>query len=290
MDRFGHLAQRLFNVPLAIHPRKAEVIMAALADRLHLARVPAVALSDDGFDFSGPADTRSSGRDYGYDMAGPVAVIPVQGTLVQKSGYLRPTSGMTGYDGIRQAFMAAMNDDAVEAVVFDIDSPGGEVAGNFDLADDIYAARGHKPMSAVLSENAFSAAYLIASAVDPGSISVPRTGGTGSIGTLCLHVDWSRALDKDGLKVTPIHFGAKKIDGYPQFELSGSAAADLQREIDTMGTLFVESVARNRSLAASAVKAMQAGTFMGADGVTAGLADAVRAPDAAFRALLADLA
>lgn len=289
MDRFGFLAQRLFNRPLMIHPRKAEVIMAALADRLHLARVPTVALADDGFDFSGPVEARA-GRDYGYDMAGPVAVIPVQGTLVQKSGFLRPASGMTGYDGIRQAFMAAMNDDAVEAIAFDIDSPGGEVAGSFDLADDIFAARGVKPMAAVLTEDAFSAAYLIASAVDPARLTVPRTGGTGSIGTLCLHVDWSRALDKDGLRVTPIHFGAKKVDGYPQFELSDSAAAGLQREIDMMGELFVDTVARNRGMAASAVKATEAGSFLGAAGVSAGLADAVRAPDAAFRSLLAELA
>ena len=32
MKRFPHLAQRLFNVPLAIHPDKAEIVMAALAD------------------------------------------------------------------------------------------------------------------------------------------------------------------------------------------------------------------------------------------------------------------
>ena len=288
MDRFGHLAQRLFNRPLMIHPRKAEIVMAALADRLRIAHVPAVAYADDGF-YDAPAQTRT-GRDYGYDMAGPVAVIPVHGTLVQKSGYLRPASGMTGYDGIRQAFAGAMNDDAVEAIVFDIDSPGGEVGGNFDLADDIYAARGIKPMRAVLTEDAFSAAYLIASAVDPGGISVPRTGGTGSIGTLWLHMDWSRAIDEDGLKVTPIHYGAKKVDGYPQFELSESALADGQAEINIIGELFVDTVARNRGIAASAVKATQAGTYMGAAGISVGLADAARAPDAAFRALLADLA
>ena len=285
MERFGHLAQRLFNVPLAIHPGKAEVIMAALADRLHLARVPMAAVDDWGFDEPG-----ASYSDGGYDMAGPVAVIPIKGTLVQRTGSLRPYSGMTGYDGLRQAFLTALHDDAVEGIVLDIDSPGGEVSGCFDLCDTIFAARGEKPIAAILSENAFSAGYALASCADPGRISVPRTGGTGSVGVLCMHVDWSAALDEAGLKVTFIHYGAKKIDGHPEIALSPSAASALQRDIDTLGELFTDTVARNRGLAASAVKAMEAGTFLGSAGVSAGLADAVAAPDAAFRALLAELA
>ena len=48
---------------------------------------------------------------------------------MQKLGTLRPYSGMTGYDGIRQNFLEALSDPAVEAIVLDIDSPGGEVAG-----------------------------------------------------------------------------------------------------------------------------------------------------------------
>jgi ClpP class serine protease len=71
-----------------------------------------------------------------------VAVIPICGTLVQKLGSLRPYSGMTGYDGIRQAFLTALADPEVNGICLDIDSPGGEVAGCFDLVDEIYNARG----------------------------------------------------------------------------------------------------------------------------------------------------
>jgi ClpP class serine protease len=88
-----------------------------------------------------------------------VAVIQVHGTLVQRCGSLRPYSGMTGYDGLRQNFLTALVDPAAKAIVFDVDSPGGEVAGCFDLVDQIYQARGVKPIGAILSEHAFSAAY-----------------------------------------------------------------------------------------------------------------------------------
>ncbi|MHA6236891.1 S49 family peptidase [Pseudomonas fluorescens group sp. PF-69] len=293
--QFAHLAQRLFNTPIAIRPDKAEVVMAALAERLgitqmmHLGGAP-MSLKpqmfvddDDGYDY-GSRDR----SDKGYDLVGPVAVIPVHGTLVQKQASLRPWSGMTGYNGIRQAFLTALTDPKVEAIMLDVDSGGGEVAGCFDLVDTIYAARGRKPIWSILNESAYSAAYAIASAAD--RVVVPRTGGTGSIGVITLHCDMSKALTDSGLKVTFITYGDQKADGHAEIALSPEAQARIQADIDTMGELFVSTVARNRKLSAAKVKATQAGTFLGQLGVDQGLADAVMAPDAAFRSLLKQLA
>jgi ClpP class serine protease len=288
---FAHLAQRMFNTPIAIHPRKAEIAMAALADRLgitHLMRGdgrPVPMAFDDDEEFVSSRQSRQT--DLGYDVVAGTAIIPIAGTLVQKQSSLRPYSGMTGYNGIRQAFLTARADSAVSRIALDISSGGGEVAGCFDLVDTIHEARGDKPIAAILTESAYSAAYAIASAAD--TIYVPRTGGTGSIGVICMHVDLSEALTKAGLKVTFItNTGAdRKTDGHSEIPLSKEALAAFQHEIDTMGALFHDTVARNRSIATSAVRDMRAGTFMGADGVTAGLADAVMAPDAAFAAFLA---
>jgi signal peptide peptidase SppA len=194
---------------------------------------------------------------------------------------------MMGYDGIRQVFMSALADDAVRAIVLLIDSPGGEVSGCFDLADTIFAARGAKPIWAILNECAYSAAYAIASAAD--RITVPRTGGTGSIGVIAMHVDWSTAIQKAGIKVTFITYGERKADGAPELPLSKEALARFQKDIDEVGDLFVATVARNRNISASEVRNMEAATFQGGHGIALGLADAVMAPDAAFRALLNEL-
>jgi signal peptide peptidase SppA len=289
--QFAHLAQRLFNRPLAIHRDKAEVIMAALAERLGVTRminVDGEAIRPRAGFYDEDSGYEYRDRDKGYDLVGSTAVIPVHGTLVQKLGCLRPWSGMTGYDGIRQGFMTAMNDDDVKAVVLDVDSPGGEVAGCFDLVDTIYGARGDKPIRSILTESAYSAGYAIASAAD--KIYVPRTGGTGSIGVICMHVDLSKALTSAGVQVTFIHYGDRKADGHSEIPLSKEAFDRFQADINTMGELFVETVARNRNIAASKVRDTQAVTYLGAEGVTKGLADAVAAPDAAFRALIAELA
>jgi ClpP class serine protease len=292
-NRLPFLSQRLFNVPLAIHPRKAEIVVGALAERLgitSLNRLTPNALRPDAmdwFDDDDYSDRDAVSPDMGYDVVAGVAVIPVHGTLVQKLGSVRPYSGMTGYDGIRTAFLCALDDPAAQSVVFDIDSPGGECAGMFDLADAVYAARGEKPIWSILNEMAFSAAYALASATD--YITVPRTGGTGSIGVVACHVDFSRALEGAGLTVTFITYGARKAEGAPELPLSKDALEHFQADIDTLGDLFVETVARNRGLPASVVRGTEAATFLGQAGVTLGLADAVMAPHEAFRALRAGL-
>jgi ClpP class serine protease len=296
MSRLAFLSQRVFNTPLAVHPRKAEVIVAALAERLgvaSMARLEADGLAiipmayddwgDD--DLAHPSTVRTS-PDRGYDLLGPIAVIPVTGTLVQKNNSVRPYSGMTGYDGIRAAVALALDDPNVEKIALNIDSPGGEVAGCFDLVDGIFAARGDKPIWAVLDEMACSAAYAIASAAD--RVIVPRTGFAGSIGVIWMHVDFSQALGKAGIKVTFVTSDAadRKTDGHPEIPLSAEAFASIKGQIDDMGQLFYDTVARNRGLTSAAVRGLQADTFLGPKGLDVGLADAVMAPDAAFRALL----
>ncbi|MCC3745318.1 S49 family peptidase [Rouxiella badensis] len=274
-----HLAQRLFNTPLALHPRKAEVVMAALTDRFGLTRIHSMSDWDEDDDsFSRQA------RDTGYDVVEGIAIIPIQGTLVQKLGTLRPYSGMTGYDGIRACFLLALNDSEVKAICLDIDSPGGEVAGCFDLVDEIYAARGSKPVWAILSESAYSAAYALASAAD--KIIVPRTGGVGSVGVIVMHVDWSQKIKNDGLQVTIITYGDRKAESNPYEPLSETAHKAIQSDIDEMGRLFVSTVSRNRGITEKTVRDTEAACFLGADGVQLGLADEVASPDAAFRDLL----
>ncbi|NWC92629.1 MULTISPECIES: S49 family peptidase [unclassified Pseudomonas] len=286
MTNYPHLAQKLFNVPLAITPQKAEIVMAALADRFGLARLfhadgRVVALDDWDGDIGEPAEDRA------YEVVQGVAIIPVTGTLVQKLGTLHPYSGMTGYDGLRACLSMALDDRKVKAIVLDIDSPGGEVAGCFDLADSIFKARGKKPVWAILTESAYSAAYALASACD--YIVVPRTGGTGSVGVICMHVDMSKALGAAGVNVTLIHYGDRKADGADSKPLSDAALSRYQSDVDAMGELFVNTVARNRGMSAKAVRSTQATTFLGAAGVEIGFADAVMAPDEAFRSLLAEL-
>jgi len=291
MKSYPFAAARVFDVPLAIHPSKGQVIAKALAGRFGITDVDfaggaPVTIAPMAYDEWDDGDS-SSYEEAPYDLSEGVAVIDVSGTLVQKSSNLRPYSGMLGYNAIRHNFLAALNDKAVKAIVLSIDSPGGEVAGCFDLADLIYKSRSIKPTLAILNEAAYSAAYALASACE--QITVPRTGGTGSVGVICMHIDQSKAIDKAGLAVTIIKYGDRKADGNQFNPLSKEALDRFQADVDEMGELFVATVARNRGLSVDVVRKTQATTFLGAACVEIVFADAVMAPDEAFRSLLAEL-
>ncbi|MCW5760355.1 MAG: S49 family peptidase [Phenylobacterium sp.] len=288
-ELFAELSQRVTNVPLCIHPAKAEVIMAAIGERMGFARMKRFA-DDDGDawdDAYASVDREGSNPRRGYDLVEGVAVIQVKGTLVQRTHTLRPYSGMTGYDGVRQNFLTALTDRRVRAIVLDIDSPGGEVCGCFDLVDTIHRARGVKPIWSILSENAYSAAYALASAAD--CITVPRTGGTGSVGVIYMHTSIEGLLQDSGVEVTLVTKGDLKGEGNEFQNLSKETFDRLRADVLKVGDLFDRTVARNRGMAVKDVFDTQAGTFLGKAGVKIGFADAVMAPDEAFRALLDEL-
>lgn len=269
---------RFINTPLALWPGHSAVLMEMLrspGDFVHsLVEVPREA------QMAQALEVRAE-RMRPYDLVDGVAIVPVQGILVHGCTWWGWNE--TDYGSIGEMMLAALEDSEVRAIALHVNSPGGEVAGCFDLAETIYAMRGAKPIWAILDESAFSAAYALACCAD--RIIVPRTGGTGSIGVISMHVDITAALEKFGIKVTTIQFGDRKSDSYPTTPLSDTARERFQSDVDLMGEMFVDLVARNRGLAASKVRATQAGCFLGQAGVTEGLADEVLSPDEAFVSL-----
>jgi ClpP class serine protease len=104
-----------------------------------------------------------------------------------------------------------------------------------------------------------------------------------------MHVDITKALKQDGLKITTVQYGARKTEQYPTAPLSDDARARMQAEIDVLGEMFVELVARNRKMTAEAVRNTEAGTFLGDAGIDVGLADLPASPLEAFEALIEEI-
>ncbi len=280
MKILPHVASRVLDAPLLIGRDKLATILSVLGPRI---RIAAPALPDE----TGPGETGpgEAGRARAPVVTpSGLAVIPVFGTLVKRAGAVEAASGLTAYAGLETAILDAATDPAVRAILLDVDSPGGEAAGVFDLADLVFEARALKPIWAIADEAAFSAAYAIASAAE--RVIVPRTGGVGSIGVVAVHVDRSARDAMEGLRYTTVFAGAQKADFDPHAALGDRARARLQAEVDRVYGLFVDTVARNRGLSAEAVRATEAGVFFGEDAVAAGLADAV----GALRETLAALA
>lgn len=206
--------------------------------------------------------------------AGGIAVISVNGVLSYRPDpFLSWIFGDTGILDVQEQFRAALADPRVETIIFDLASPGGEVAGIFDFADEIYAARSQKTIIAVANELAHSAAYVIASSAE--KVYLSRTASVGSNGVLAVHVDESQKDAAEGLTYTMIYAGERKADQSPHAPLSEEARLRMQSEVDSLYDILVSTVARNRGISEGDVKKQQAATYRGKSAVKAGLADGV---------------
>jgi signal peptide peptidase SppA len=202
-----------------------------------------------------------------------IAVVPIRGLLSKSFNVWNAMWGATSYDDIEIIVEGALEDPNVKSILLDIDSPGGEVSGLFDLVDFIYESRDAKPIYAIANDYAFSAAYAIASAAS--KIFVNRTSGVGSIGVIATHVDVSEMDKKEGIKYTTIFAGDRKNDLSLHEPLSDEAISDLQKEVDRLYKMFVDLVARNRNISTAQIRATQAALYYGADSLSLGLADEV---------------
>lgn len=286
---YPHLADRLLNTPLLLHPQKLDAIIAGLGQRL---------LGVDGLHLDAaeltaravlPAEmftTRRGERsDRGYRVVDGVAVISAMGGLVHRTKLAADSSLLIGYNDLAADLEDALAKADVHAIALMFDSPGGEVSGAFELAERIYAARGHKPIVAVADGMAASAAYLAASAAD--EVVVSATSYVGSIGVVMRHVDFSRALANEGITVSHIFAGEHKIDGNPYQPLPDAVRNALQADIEGLYQMFVQAVAKHRGLDEQAVRDTRAGVYRGVAAVAARLADRIGTVDAVVAELAA---
>lgn len=280
----------IFNQVLCAHPAKVEMILSVLSRRLGITQAEGFTLDaslahdPQRMQLAAARGAQAQPEQRWQDVGHGVALLPVSGSLVARTRGLDAMSGLTSYRQLDNDFQALVADDSVRHIVLQIDSPGGAVSTLPDLVDRIAAARGVKPVTALVDDHAYSAGYWLASAAD--EVVISRTSGVGSIGALMVHVDRSRANEMQGLKVTAIASGTKKTQMSGDRPLSESDLEDAQALVDQAGRMFAEDVARLRGMAVSAVLDMQAGTFNGAAAVDAGLADRVMAAPDALREIV----
>lgn len=303
------VAQRLLNQPLALHPSYAAMVVAALHSRLDINALqmagefnyPGVAdrrdnleldreamqlLAEDGKRQAAINTERREGKRKLFAQDGNVALIPVEGTLVKAWG-LEPESGRTGYDGIETKLVAAQADSEIKGIWMQFDSGGGDVAGLFPLVDLISAMSvrngGRKPIYAMVSDYAYSAAYALASAAD--RVFVPETGGVGSVGVITMHADMSKLYEKAGVNVTIIRAGERKAKPNSMEPIEAEDLERIQGQIDLIRDLFAGRVATNRGIPKSRVLKTEAVDYMGTDAKAIGFVDKVASDHQAWEHL-----
>lgn len=215
-----------------------------------------------------------------------VAVIPIHGTLLNRCNW--SWGFVTGYQYIRRMLNLALDDDDVELIVFDVDSPGGEAAGCFELAREIMASRRVKPSLAMV--DALAASGGIALGVAPTAIYAIPSARIGSIGVYRMHVSYEGALKDAGIKVTFATAGEHKVDGNPYQDLPQAVLDEWRESAGKTWDDFISLVAEARNLSEDEVRATQARVYRADEALAKGLINAVKTPTEAVAAFLAELA
>lgn len=211
-----------------------------------------------------------------------VAIIPLRGPMVRHASMFSAVSGATSYATLLKDFQQAMASAEVRSILFEVDSPGGEVHGCGELARSIFEARGQKPITAYVTGQCCSAAYWIASACD--RIVADRSAVIGSIGVRAMLVDDSKALEAKGIKehvILSSQSPLKAID-----PAKDSDRARVQELLTAQAAVFIADVARHRGVTEAQVSKSygRGDVFIASDALDAGLIDSL----GAFESLLSD--
>lgn len=215
----------------------------------------------------------------GYSLQNGVAVITLEGAMRKKTSKFGGCSTVETRRGIRNA----VSTKDVAAIMYVIDSPGGQVAGLDELAEEMRAAARVKKSAAYIRDLGASAAYWAACSLP--QIFCNRTAEVGSLGVLSVLVDESGALEREGIKVHVVSTGPYKglgADG----KVTDKLIEQVRGQVDALGSMFREQIAKGRKLDDKQVAKLFTGEiWMAADALKHGLVDKICPMEEAMSAL-----
>ena len=219
---------------------------------------------------------------YKSTVHGNVAVLPLVGPVFPKANMMTEISGATSLSLLSHDLAELMDNDAIDAIILDVDSPGGVAFGPAEFAEQVRAAGQRKPVIAYVGGMACSAAYWIAAAAT--EIVAHKTSILGSIGVVTA-VPYQAEPDGNGdMYVEVVSSNAKNKRPDPRTD---AGLAEIRRELDDLEAEFVKGVAAYRGVTVDRVLSDfgKGGVLIAADAVKVGMADRV----GSFEDVLADL-
>jgi len=174
---------------------------------------------------------------------------------------------------VRDYLARVEKDKAVKAIVFRIESPGGEIAPCQEILWEIERVKETKPIIVVsMGGTAASGGYYISTKADK-IVALPTTQ-TGSIGVISAIPNIEGFLEKLGIQIE-IFKGGKYKDMYQGLrELTPEEEEIMQQMIDEYYEQFVDVVAEGRGLSREEVRDLATGQiYTGTEAKELGLVD-----------------
>ncbi len=204
-------------------------------------------------------------------VVGKIAVIPLTGTITTQDSSLLSGSTITP-DLVSNYLAKAESDTAVKAIVFRIESPGGEIVPCQEILWEIERVKETKTIVVSMGGMAASGGYYISTKADK-IVALPTTM-TGSIGVISQVTNVEGLLEKLGIQIETFK-GGKYKDMYSGFrEMTSEEKEIVQRMIDEYYESFVDVVAEGRGLSKEEVRDLATGQiYTGTEARELGLVD-----------------
>ena len=262
---------------------------ALLASRLERSLISSEAL-EQRLQAAISADSQGDGArlQYGYmlDIVGNVAVININGVLVNNDDPYNRFFGEVGYPEIQGALAEAISQPGVKSILLNMNTPGGAVSGISDMADTLKAVAQHFPMHAHASSSACSGGYWLSCAAD--SISASSLAEVGSIGVIAVMRSYYQYYKDMGIENVVLRQGEFKALGNPYEPITEAAK---KATLDQMGVVydtFLNLVSESRNIPVQKLKdtAAEGRVFFGQDAIKVGLIDKISSFDQVLAEML----
>lgn len=200
-----------------------------------------------------------------------IVVIPLTGSITTGDSTL--SSGSTITPGLVRNYLAkAERDKAVKAIVFRIESPGGEIEPCQEILLEIERAKETRTIVVSMGGMAASGGYYISTPADK-IVALPTTM-TGSIGVISSAVNVKGLLEKLGIQIEIFKGGKYKDMYWGLRELTPEEEEIMQGMVDDYYEQFIDVVAEGRGLSEEAVRELATGQlYSGAKAKELGLVD-----------------
>lgn len=268
--KYPNIVDAFYNRPLAILPAKALEI-----ERFIATVERGVELTIEEKEDAVASTAFPPTGDHSEVPEPAVGLVSIVGSLSNRASYF--ASGGSNYQSVTDQILTLADDEQVQAIVLDIDSPGGAVNGVSSVVDAVRHAKTKKPVIAVANDMMASAAYWIGSQAD--KLVVSPTSTIGSIGVIAIHTEYSKYDAEKGITSTVLTAGKNKGIGNDVEPLTDDAKAVIQAELDEIHAEFKRGVNAGRFGGAATEETMdklsQGDVWRGQEAVALGLADSI---------------
>jgi len=200
-----------------------------------------------------------------------IAVLPIEGTIL-------PYYGLADFDlvitpEVVEAFMdAAENEPNIDAVMIEINSPGGTPVASQRIAERFRDSS--LPVVGLIGDIGASGGYMVAAASDV-LIASPMSN-VGSIGVNMSYLEESEKNDEEGITYVQLTAGQYKDTGSPNRPITEDERQKLQTDLEIVHNEFINIISDYRNMTIEAVEAVADGATMpGSRALEVGLIDSL---------------